>query len=151
MTESTTASVVPLSRKLIANEGTGVARIFPCAYNSRCWRVLNAFLSARTDTRVLEEWSSSHHALRLVKDASRVIAHAIGWPSSLFVPSDECYIVFGLWQWRIIDGLELPECIMALEDVAEVRFTPELMSLMQTGLYGDFVTSLRRVMGEPAS
>ncbi len=124
-----------------------IARLLPCLYNHCYRRACLRVLADRTVELTRQMWLVTEVPWGLVQKVSAVIASEYAWPKgSLFLPGDECSVLFCLWRWTISDALELPCCIMEIEDEFGVELSVETVERLPKMAFVDLCAELMRLV-----
>lgn len=116
--------IVPLTMRLVINTPLRW-RMIPCIHNRKHKAMFERALSQRTASLVRENWRGStfgDHFRLLVSD---LIAKHFHWSQPLFVPQDECFVLFELWRRGVADRMECE------------GFTLDMQSLLGLEISGD--------------
>jgi len=120
-------------------------RIMSCVYNRKCEAVLERVLSQRNAAMVSESWRGSAVEERFRLSVSDLIAKHLRWSKPLFVPQDECFVLFRSWQRGIADCMERESFVMELESRLGLDIPDHLrLSLMTYGELLGVLTALDR-------
>jgi len=112
---------------------------FNLVYGRVCRRVI------RTRTREVwqQAWQVKQVPRETVQKITRIVSDEFYWPrESLFLPDDECYVLFCLWRRKLCDDLALVTCILNLERELGVKVKDDVISSLGTLTFGEFCGSL---------
>lgn len=115
-------------------------RIIPCVYNSKCKAVFDQVLSQRNAAIVNLSWQDlalDEHFRLAVSD---LIAKHFRWGQPLFVPQDECFVLFEFWRRRVADCMEFECFVLDLESLPGLDIPGDLKLSSMT--YGEFLGAL---------
>ncbi|MGB4726545.1 MAG: hypothetical protein WBH86_04000 [Thermogutta sp.] len=131
--------IVPLEHGFLRKKVPGVARLLPVLYNhwykSECLKLLRR----RTKDEVEHAWRAAVVPNRVAGVVTRTVRDEYCWlPEALFVPADECFVVFCWWRLALSDGLEAEVCIVEIERELEVRIAEEVIRSLPTLKLGEF-------------
>lgn len=115
-------------------------RIISCVYNRKCKAACERVLSQRNAAIVNESWRGFAVEDRFRLSVSDLIAKHLYWSKPLFVPQDECFVLFRCWQRGIADCMERENFIMDLETLHGLDIPDHLCLSSMT--YGEFLGAL---------
>jgi hypothetical protein len=115
MDEGHLLNSTPLDSRLFSN--LGYCRLMPWVDNWRRNRVCEGVLSKRDWTAVNQSWLGCPVDREFCLKACELIARNFSWSRPIFLPSDECFVLFRLWLRRVADNMELEFFIMELEQL----------------------------------
>ncbi len=120
-----------------------IIRLTPCVYNFWYRRLYLRSLTIRQGEAVRQAWLAVGVPLELVEIVSAVIAHEYSWPrATLFHPEDECYVLFCFWRRTWVDSLELPCCVMQIEEKLGVELSESILPQLRRMLFGNLCKEL---------
>jgi len=87
--------MVPLKHELVSNGFPGIVRILPILYNHWYRVACLRLLRERTPEEFEQAWRLAGIPAPLTNAVVRIVRDEYCWPSdSLFLPDDECFVVF---------------------------------------------------------
>ncbi|GIX01678.1 MAG: hypothetical protein KatS3mg112_0615 [Thermogutta sp.] len=118
-------------------------RLIPFLYNRWYRRACSRVIAGRRADLTREAWITAAVPVRLVETVSAIIASEYYWPyRMLFHPEDECFVLFCFWRRTWVDSLELPCCIMRVEQQLGVEVPDDIVPRLGKMLFGDFLREL---------
>lgn len=129
----------PLTMKLLAHAPLRW-RMISWIYNRKCKAVFERVLSLRNATIVNGSWKGSAVEERLRESVSALIAKHLYWSKPMFMPQDECFVLFGGWQRGIADCMERENFITELESLLNLDIPDNLRLSSMT--YVEFLGAL---------
>lgn len=108
---------------------------FNLVYRRLCRRVI------RTRTRKVWEqaWEIRQAPRETVQKITRIVSNEFCWPcEALFLPDDECHVIFCLWQRKLCDDLALVTCMLRLERELGIEVEDAVISSLGTLTFGEF-------------
>jgi len=140
--------IVPLEHRLLRKKVPGIVQCLPILYNQWYRRACRRLLRDRTRDEVEQEWRLAGIPGYVAEVVTATVRDEYCWPDgALFVPADECFVLFCWWRLALSDGLELPLCILQIERELRVEITDELITRLPTLKLGDLC---RAISGGPA-
>lgn len=139
----------PLEHSVLIKKVPPIVRFLrvPILYNYWYWRACMRVLRERTRELVDQAWQATGIPGRVIEAVARIVRDELWWPArSLFVPGDECFVLFGCWRQEITDGLELPVCILEIERELNVVIPEELMKCLPDLRFAEFCSRIRLLM-----
>jgi len=95
----------------------------------------------RTRTRKVWEqaWEIRQAPRETVQKITRIVSNEFCWPrEALFLPDDECHVIFCLWQRKLCDDLALVTCMLRLERELGIEVEDAVISSLGTLTVGEF-------------
>gem|GEM_PF-1188415 len=126
--------------------------LLPCLYNYYYRRACVRILANRSMASTLQAWAPTKIPWPVIQKVSEIIASEYYWPrEALFLPEDECWVLFCFWRRQLSDGLELPSCILRLQEDFNVEL-PEGLLLSLAGMsFGAFCNEVLRLIQDVPS
>jgi hypothetical protein len=90
-------------------------RMIPFGYNRKCNAVCERILSQRDLAVVHECWRNVPVDQGFLLEVCEFIVSHFFWSRPLFVPHDECFVLFRFWQRRVADCMEVESFVIDLE------------------------------------
>lgn len=131
--------IPPLTMRLVADMPLRW-RIIPCIYNRKCEVVFERVLSQRNAAMVSESWRGFAVDERFRVAVSDLTAKHLYWSQPLFVPQDECFVLFRSWQRGIADCMEREGFMLDVESLLGLDIPADLNLPSMT--YGEFLGTL---------
>lgn len=120
-----------------------VIRLVPCLYNRWYQRACLGVLAERKADLTRQAWVPTNVPLGFVETVSAAIVDEYYWPrGTLFHPEDECWVLFHFWRQKWVDSLELPCCIMRIEQELGAELPAEIVLGLHKMLFGHFCREL---------
>lgn len=104
----------PLSLNLISDVPTWL-RLIPPIFNHKCESRFRIVLISRDPHEVTELWASLGVPNVLLHAVCEIIRDNMKWCSSLFIPEDQCTVLFKLWRAGFADCMEREQFLIELE------------------------------------
>lgn len=131
--------ISPLTMRLVADAPLRW-RSIPCIFNRKCKAIFERALSQRNAATVSESWLGCEVDERFHRAVSDLTANHLYWSQPLFVPQDECFVLFRFWQRGIADCMEREGFILDLESLLGLGIPGDLKLPSMT--YGEFLEAL---------
>lgn len=129
-----------------------ILRLVPCFYNHWYRRNSLRVLAERKPDMVRQAWVQSDVPLSLVGTVSAAVADEYWWPrGALFHPNDECRVLFCFWRRALADSLELPCCIMRIEQELGVQIPDHILPRLHEMSFEDLCRELVQLLQVPPS
>jgi hypothetical protein len=77
----------------------------PCYYNFKIERRCVEILNSRNQNEIDRHWKNYRTVYPHYLQINNLIARDFSWQSNLFLPQDECYILFRQWKKNLSDDL----------------------------------------------
>ena len=97
-------------------------RVLPAIYNRKCKAIFEEVLIGRDRAKVDAAWCGWSIDEQFRITISDYAASYFYWSRPLFVPQDECSVLFRCWRRGLADGMELEQFVMDVESLIDRGF-----------------------------
>lgn len=143
--------LLPLRHTQIRQKISGWLKIIPWVYNYLYKRQCRSILRDRQEAKATEVWAAGQWDARVVEAVCKGLREYYFWPRwSVFLPQDECYVLWELWRIRIADELEMVSLWLDLEREFSCSLPVEMLERLPEMTLGQWIAQMQRFIQSEA-